>query len=40
MPFFININNQNAELLLGVKEGDIIADAKVLDGLENFKSGA
>lgn len=28
---------QNAELLAGVKEGDIIASAKVLSGLENLK---
>jgi cyclophilin family peptidyl-prolyl cis-trans isomerase len=28
---------QNAELLAGVKEGDVISSAKVLSGLENLK---
>lgn len=30
--------NQNADLLAGVKEGDIITSAKVLSGLENLKT--
>lgn len=31
---------QNAELLIGVKEGDVISSAKILSGLENLKKGA